>query len=65
MELVHLRDKAKTSGAGVGVRGQTESPGERSHNLKEMGRPRGEEFEMYFRCSGKPWVRFKQGIVMI
>ena len=63
--MVHLRDKAKTSGAGVGVRGQTERPGEGSRNLKEMGRLRGEDFEMYFRYSGKPWVRFKQGIVMI
>ena len=63
--MVHLRDKAKISGAGVGVRGQTERPGEGSRNLKEMGRLRGEEFEMYFRYSGKPWVRFKQGIAMI
>lgn len=65
MELVHSRDKAKTSGAGVGVGGQRERPAEGSRNLKEMGRSRGEEFEVYFRCSGKPWVRFKQGIVMI
>ena len=40
-------------------------PGEGSCELKEMGRSHGEESETYFRCGGKPSVRFKQRIVMI
>lgn len=64
MEGVHSRDKAETSGAGMG-RGQGERPVEGSCELKKMGRSHGEESEMYFRCSGKPRARFKQRIVMI
>ena len=43
----------------------SERPGEGSCELKEMGRSHGKESEMYFRCGGKPLVRFKQRIAMI